>query len=1455
MAECILGEILDSVNSSKTELVDKKDSITSLIKDKNLTYKDEEYKKLTEDKKALDKQIEPFKKLNNALYLSTNLKSSKDPKVVQDVAKNIELQDTKSVQEEYTKQLVESDIDLTLTNEERHTGMLETNKEYKKLVAELEMAVGLKASGYKNYLNSKAVKARTGGTKFAGKLEDYMRELKDRIDQELEDIRYLEFDTYSTNSEVDKKKAKVEELTKYYREHLENYKKAKDNVKLTDEALKDLQDVTQEIIFLQNEVLNYRETFTTGGQVLNESLLNNKKNPEKDINLDRVLPSDYFDGIDTSIDLEFIEVKLEDALTTQFEEGSTKSKSARDMSEALNTIKQGLDDFVNNHKGVGKTHPNNITIPISKEGQRGFDNVMRLFISTNEDGTKTFNESVKNAIALGTVNWLTETATKSMAYNRSNEDALKIAGLGSRDIVSKEALEAMSSFDGLSSLATEKLGSEIMQMLGLKPKFTTTESQINYDNVYGKLKTELGSTAILAMKQAGLLETGKVKESDIREKSIDENYTESINTEENQEVQTEVKEIELFTYTFTNLTSKENFTKDGKFDEIGYSKALDNEKGKSAKGIANSVTTSGIKDVRDILGDTNSKSYPYFKEGENITPRDKITYQGINSKVGDVPELQKDAITNQEKTAYGWSDPFTNVMDAIIGKKGDLGFLEYLGYKNVEDVHISRRPAVRGKNDALLRDLGYLRDTQKTMEDLGSDKMYFKWYVQSGGRFGIKSNTFEIQSKKLHRFATDTGKVEVSNSKEAMDVFKLALGQAFDISVDKMTIEDSVTELDKTTKELDKILNKELTEQYTEEDKIIEAYESIDTNEPEHAMLGLGEYIAYKEWLDGGSKGVFKSGIRLETDGITNGYILKLLQLPILDNVYRELNKGGVQDGTDLESVPSVGEVKSKPDHKDAYEDPADEVGKEILNLIKEDESKDKNSVLKKTTHNILQLFGESGVVDRVVKISRAFMKPPFMVFQYGAGIGAIIKGKGKEAVEKFEALLEDIANDSPDKAKEKYKLVKQIIISASINLELDNKNSTDEQKRAFAVNEIKRLDKHIKDNKNPKTDVDGRKSVLEFEFDIKILESIKETTTKVLTEPIKNVFNNQFGALIEANKVINEAMVLMMRSVKPALDRAIDEELNKRQAENSANGLVRALTEGEIDEIVHGMKDRFPIIEVPLSMDGGSNMLIAKNEKGIYNTETVVNEYERSGFTDLKLSSPIYRLIEDYTGGAVKPIHIMDGSIQSKVLSKFTALGVHDANYFDSLNALEGTKEANQATIELAKSFSLTTKILESLTKSMNALTLEELEALQEDKRYKNNKGELKPLNPKSIFEELIELQERAEEGRHLLFNNTEMVIEQYALEGSHYKTPKEEYIRQVNGVELSEDLKKFLEIEEQGIDVDAFTGSFEEAFKGLTKKVAIQNTIKSQFKKLFDIKDDVTIQDMINEFKKGEC
>lgn len=541
------------------------------------------------------------------------------------------------------------------------------------------------------------------------------------------------------------------------------------------------------------------------------------------------------------------------------------------------------------------------------------------------------------------------------------------------------------------------------------------------------------------------------------------------------------------------------------------------------------------------------------------------------------------------------------------------------------------------------------REIEKSYEELinlEGDALFFDWFFTKNGRYMMDSNTVNPQTDKLHRFlvipATQLVKLSKDNVKH-MDAFKLAIAQAVGMGTDKKSTPAIMRKADDMIAIGSTGLTKAL------EDAEYRHEHGIEIEHLGHYLQAIEALKAYET-----SENTFETNISAEFDAVTSGFGIKLMQMPIIKNLYGEngwLRKVGVF--TDTDNVMSMNDELSTNNLVDSYQTLAQGITRDAVEPVN-----DSRNIWKDLKKALPQ------VVDgAVTKELRTLFKDPFMTFNYAAGMASIKKSLSYNIVNN---IIDEIAggNSSYDKV-----LLDRIFKMVEHH---DQKNLVD-LLRNVDIDDIKMTKApHTEKGKyTPKTLGEYLTTVISETYGAQVETSLK----------------SHFGEFLRANNSINNAFRFMFHAYKTMYD--------KKLAELQKDGTV---TIKQKMDVIHSLKDVFPLIKGP-SNDNISNGVVIVDSK-VSQAEALHGAAQTHAIDQSHTVQGMVREFEAaMSAGAVVPIHFIDGAAMGALIESSTGgQAIHDAWIPNLIDAMSDVQSYNQNWYEQNKGYSLIDDILESL-------------------------------------------------------------------------------------------------------------------------------------------------------------
>ena len=466
--------------------------------------------------------------------------------------------------------------------------------------------------------------------------------------------------------------------------------------------------------------------------------------------------------------------------------------------------------------------------------------------------------------------------------------------------------------------------------------------------------------------------------------------------------------------------------------------------------------------------------------------------------------------------------------------------------------------------------------------------------------------------------------------------------------------------------------------------------------------------------------------------------------MPILGmkKVKEWLAKGGVflggidgYNGGDIKDIKSMSDIIDENGITDAYRTLAGKMKtptKVTDKYYEKHKYRDnKVKVANRVLGAITPLLGDiKNDIDEVTKEGRALFKDPFMTFNYAAGMASIKKSLGYKMTE---SLADEMLDDKSLKG------------NALINA-LFGREATPAEIALF------------------------RKDLIEKDFDevvingkVKVSELMRKIIEDAYGNQVESILGSEFEGLVKANGTINNAFKGVFLAWKKAYDSKVSEVIAK-------GGVLSAKVE---DEIIIDLKDKFPMINAPLSSGNIEDL----ETVAIYSTKLQSGKDKRYGAAKtyinkdnannpkkqqtLTVQSMIREFEAAMSAGSVIPIHYIDGSFMTNVLEASGILGVHDAVVTGMDNAFDTVKNYNKNVYENSRDYS----VIEELSKLVNRNAKG-----NESIVIKEAKGDNEAITFGDIVNDLNKLNAEVKEARRVLFDTDVKVMHMTAIDDTDY-------------------------------------------------------------------------------------
>jgi len=1194
-----------------------------------------------------------------------------------------------------------------------------------------------------------------------------------------------------TPDEVSKANSEFEKAPKIENESVANF----ENLDSVDAAEKS--EVVKE---LENELVIAKDKIKTiKANIEKVKLFKQKSYENKDYdNVDnaQILIENYYTSIDNTVArIDAIKSKLsgsaeiDSILKTSLSSGLTQSKmyddkgkeiagkfqkiSAKDIVESSKKTSNRLsgmkideitqDAKIKAYADDAVTTIQNMLQPIKVGSIGKSDGVVKPILETlqirddlfrgllfNADGSVNRNMAVAVAMAADEYRALMHS---KLAFN-SREDVMSMLGYSQEFEVSNAAYNALAFEGKFKKLIADDLATAVFNNIAIKGKDNADIELV------AKMRADAGQVALLFMQEKGYIENltestipvalyKEIAKNDGDEKSM---------TMQSNEFDSDGKTIPMVRLKKDRITRK---------DRLGDKKALaDKEKKIEAENKKFDEITNRLKKeldrMNDILAIESTKKNVKFKP--SVTTDKKVK----NSKVANMNDETLKTLNVLQAEAFELNEGVEFMFELIDnGVVGESQLLKIMGYETTKDLEGKAYDTVESaiaRNSEILDSLNELKALRARVEDPNDDatnELYFDYFFGRNGRYYMDSVGINPQTgKELYRWLVTpkAHNIEIDfSSKEAKDnqhanFFKLGVAQAFGYGIDKeetanaYAFAEAIMMQDES--ELLKVFTNEgNTHTITGSDG---KEHKIGIDHVGHTMQAIAALRKYIE-ADNGKK-PFTASLSIEFDAVTSGFILKLLQLPILE--FNELKKWLAKGGIFLGSEKELADIKSTNDEIalgkliDSYRTLASKMQDDKPFELDVNTTKGGAEIpfkrklfdaMKPLLGSLKEEFddGVNGIIERVTKEGRELFKYQFMPFNYSAGLKALNKNLGYEMIKNLPDMM---IKDGMTKDSSARKLINA----------LHGKDLTDKEVSVF----IKKLQDESFENIE----------IIIGKQKIKVGEQMRVLIEDVYGSQVNDILTNEFKELMDANKTVNSAFKAVFMAWKSAYDKEIE----------ALRASGKEVTNAEVDAIVEKLKDKFPMIKAPLSTDNYlddssaiaiHNTKLSSNKSNTYGpAKTYVNPKNNNGQATLTVQSMIREFSEAINSGSVIPIHYIDGSFMTKGLAKGGILGVHDAKVVGVGNALSATKDYNKNVWEGSKDYSYIAELFDLLDR------------IRKDGDYASHRNTVtigsgeNALTFNDVYNEVKELNDRVKNNRKILFGLNSKTMHMTAVEGTDY-------------------------------------------------------------------------------------
>lgn len=709
--------------------------------------------------------------------------------------------------------------------------------------------------------------------------------------------------------------------------------------------------------------------------------------------------------------------------------------------------------------------------------------------------------------------------------------------------------------------------------------------------------------------------------------------------------------------------------------------------------LVKGVKDSGVK-AAEMYKDVNQyvKRSDDLKSDVKFKPSNESKFDG-SIRRNEVSKASDELVEAQRKfSKQKWHMKGVETEGAMreVFEMGEYSLKRLMGWKTEEElakVSKYRRDGLVSVNKGIersVRSLYKVYDKLKNNEEL--NEMYFDWFIAKSYRLMIDSAGFNPQLDKLHRhivYAPDS-KVTVDKSdKKMMSNFKVAVAQALGFKTDGEAISKSEEFADKFLSEDGAKLLRMAWDDYKKEIKNGEPTRAFTANGVKIKIDVVSQFLdaleAVETYVKSDDK--FETTITMESDGVTNGFALKLMQyMTGLDknlgtNVTNTIETLLAKVGVTVGANPDKEFAARKKELVDVYKTLASKMSDDLLTLGVPEEL----SMLAKRFLAIQEpVVNDNG---EVTSWGRELFKPPFMTFNYGAGWDKIKSEMAEMIIDKLMQKIEVTKDGSPD--MEKF-----------LQEWLGNNKTYAENRNTLMKNDLVEI------------------SV----GDESALRQITMVIDKTYGDATEHIMSNEFKYMVDTN----QTLVQTVAAVHSVWERKFREEVEK----------LNAVTVDELDKIYEKLLPYFPIIEDAFgNKENGIALFkteLAKRMTLDGNTlseKLATSKYGRIGAQVKGEVTNVDKLVNMYveaaSAAAVIPIHALDAAIMTSAVKDMGVIEIHDAIMTGIGTMEDAVKEYNKKFFEMSLSWNYAEVVYNRFIDVVSKDGFKELETTLGTKKY----------------------------------------------------------------------------------------------------------------------------------------
>jgi hypothetical protein len=905
-----------------------------------------------------------------------------------------------------------------------------------------------------------------------------------------------------------------------------------------------------------------------------------------------------------------------------------------------------------------------------------------------DPGTGKFSENVLTAVAYSAYRWTLDQANTPKA--KLPLEILEMHGRAEGDVLTLEGRQALKHMAGFEEVVINTLGQAAVEALGLRAMKDAPQ------DLLPRLQAALGVHALALLERKGVLVRHEMNARQVAQ----DFFKDSEKQAERYGAETKFKYVQ--------------FSREGLAGSA--SAWLEIEDIKNTNRYSGSAVDKmfGVESLTRTALEKPAKFKQEFAKG---------TRQKIPAKLAKV-------LNRAQKVPH---QVIPEMLDLMLGL-GKQATLEAAGWVEPDGskIHVERLGSIEAQNDNLSVQYEQMMEMLGLPETLREDlpagvfgqivqrakdrQMFVEYEVWRNFRVGIKTQSLNMQSSKLHRFAftRPNWKTKISFSNEALlTEFKISVAQALGVKTDKQTnaetmktsgyqkiFNDPTSDVRRAAEVIRQgVLRKDMSVWTPENQKLVSQVAG-----GAEKMMSLQGLLALAQYLEAAETGAdFEVNLLVGADGKTNGPVLTHLALGAAETVeglYRVMNQGGMFAlGNEEEHFSQYAEKGGQ----DLYQD----LGNQVLKMIEESAGFDPQiwAAFQKITKPLRE--GADGVSGA----TRNLMKTPMTSFAFGSQLSKSVANMQNAFIEGIYTTIEDVAQGKRKDVADLTELIQAlntlIVVGGGKPL---NESATAEQLLA--------------DNLFPQR------------------RALEKAFYQIMGYAVEETMEAHFATFIERRRTLNKvietgyrlyeaayaaAREQMIQRLMESGDLAYREERKSPGRDKNGKALpavptgkripLHDLNQAQEQELWESLGPLRPAMNSVYTAEGNdlaAGIYMAKEDRGLSGDpifqSTVQVGTPLVGRDSNKVATGAVRSTEAAPGAAGTPysIHSLDSGnmhFADEMGADFQALNIHDEQAVSVENIAQASKNINQTTVENLLTYSPAAEARRMLERQVIAL------------------------------------------------------------------------------------------------------------------------------------------------------